>query len=129
VTTQNAALPSYEDGFNHLYDNVHARVFFGRLANQYGLAPNNEKEAHDLLLLAGQLRAAKETEKQSSDSRFGGPLQALNSLLGGSANYQSEQNMAIKQAAYDLADDPLIYNSVLACKQREAELWAMQQQG
>lgn len=127
-----ASLPDPETAFGNLFDGVHQQVFFGRLA-AHGVAPQNEKEAEDLLLLAGRLRAAEEHEKQAGDSRFGAPLAALDGVLGGSGfqkqAYDQEQAMAIKEAAAELANDPTIYNSVLALKAHEASVLAAQFQG
>jgi hypothetical protein len=83
--------------------------------------------------LAGRLRNAEEQEKTAGDSRFGAPLQALDGVLGASgfqkAAEDQEEAMAIKQAAADLAEDPTIYNSVLALKAAEASMYADMLQG
>lgn len=128
-----AALPDPKVAYDHLFGNVHAQVFFGRLA-QRGYAPQNEKQAQDLFGLAGRLRAVEEAEKTAGDdSPFSGALSALDGFLGqnGYADQAATQEhaMAIKEASAELAQDPAIYNSVLALKAFEAEQIAQQLQG
>ena len=58
------ALPEVGEAYNNLFEGVHANVFFGKLANN-GIQPQNEKEAADLLELAGRLRGVDdESEKE-----------------------------------------------------------------
>lgn len=122
------ALPNPADAYNHLFDDVHAQVFLGKLAS-YGIQPTTEKEAADLFALAGQLRHVDGPEKQAaSQSRFGGAVSALNSVLGQSAVGQQQQaavyGQAIKQAAAELMQDPSVYNAVLSLKAHEAAILA-----
>jgi len=107
---------------------VHAQVFLGKLAS-YGIQPTTEKEAADLFALAGQLRHVDGPEKQAaSQSRFGGAVSALNSVLGQSPAGQQQQaavyGQAIKQAASELMQDASVYNAVLALKAHEAAILA-----
>lgn len=126
-----ANLPNPVDAYNHLFDNVHAQVFFGKLAN-YGVQPTTEKEAADLLTLAGQLRHVDSSEKRAADqSRFGGAVSALNSVVGNTPAGRQQQaafaDQAIKQAAEELMSDASVYNSVLSLKAAEAAALAGQQ--
>jgi len=112
-----SALPSAVDAYNHLFHNVHAEIFFGKLAS-FGIQPATEKEASDLLALAGQLRDVDTPEKQAADqSRFSPALAALNSVT-------ATEEQSIKQAAAALSQDPGIYNAVLALKAHEAAVLA-----
>jgi hypothetical protein len=124
-----ASLPDPETAYNNLFNGVHQQVFFGRLA-AHGVAPQTEKEAEDLLMLAGRLRSAEEQEKTAGDSRFGAPLAALDGVLSdegmAKSAYDMEEAYSIKMAAAELAQDPTIYNSVLALKAAEAEAIAAQ---
>jgi|TARA_R110000824_G_scaffold29652_7_gene98491 hypothetical protein len=129
-----AALPNPEDAYNNLFEGVHANVFFGKLAN-HGFQPQSEKEAADLLQLAGRLRHVDETEKAASadQSRFEGASQALDGILSGAglgnvkaAQAHNEEDQAIKAAAAQLAEEPLFYNSVLSLKAHEAAVLAQQ---
>lgn len=129
------ALPDAKVAYDHLFDNVHTRVFFGKLAKR-GYAPTTEKEATDLLLLAGRLRHVAETEKAAeAQSPYGVALAALDGVLGenGMDGHRKqaeaqEQELAIKQAAANLATDPTIYNCVLSLKAAEAASIAQQLQ-
>ena len=126
-------LPDPDAAYAHLFDTVHSNVFFGRLASQ-GVEPMNEKEAQDLLMLAGRLREADEQEKVAGDSRFGAPLEALDGVLGGPGGIakqaaDAEEGLMIKQAAAELMEDPDIYNSVLSLKANEAAVIAGQMEG
>jgi hypothetical protein len=127
--SQNAqALPDPAQAYQQLYDGVHARVFLSKLAS-YGIQPTTDKEAADLFELAGQLRHLDSPVKQAAEqSRFGGAVSALNSVLGSTpAGLQQQamiQNQAIKQAAAELAQDPGFYNAVLSLKAHEAALLA-----
>ena len=134
MSTQQQALPDPVAAYNHLFNNVHSQVFFGKLASR-GYAPQNEKQAQDLLVLAGKLRrVAQVSEKAASDhSPFAGALNALDGYLGetgmGGQQAAQESQMAIKEAAAQLANDPVVYNCVLSLKAQEAALAAQQFQG
>jgi hypothetical protein len=122
------ALPNAADAYNQLFDGVHAQVFLGKLAS-YGIQPTTEKEAADLFALAGQLRHVDSPVKQAAEqSRFGGAVSALDSVLGHSPVAQQHQaaayGQAIKQAAADLMQDPSVYNAVLSLKAHEAAILA-----
>jgi len=126
-----ASLPDPADAYNHLFEGVHANVFFGKLAN-HGFQPQSEKEAGDLLQLAGRLRHVEDNEKaaNANHSRFGGAVGALDSAIGyGDQAAELADNQAIKAAAAQLADDPAIYNSVLSLKAAEATVLAQQNGG
>jgi len=130
---QAGTLPDPDSAYAHLFDTVHSNVFFGRLAS-IGIGPTNEKEAQDLLMLAGRLREADEQEKVAGDSRFGAPLEALDSVLGGPGGIakqaaDADEALMIKQAAAELAGDPTIYNCVLSLKAQEAAIIADQMGG
>lgn len=126
-----ATLPDPADAYNQLFDGVHAQVFLGKLAS-YGIQPSTEKEAADLFTLAGRLRHVDGPEKQAADqSRFGGAVSALDSVLGDTpeGRQQSAANgqRAIKQAAAELMRDPSVYNAVLSLKAHEAAVLAGEQ--
>lgn len=59
-TTPSTLTP--EDAYNVLVAEVHAPVFFEKLARVYGIKPQTQEEARELLLIAGQLRNAHEQE-------------------------------------------------------------------
>lgn len=109
----------YVNAYNHLFKEVHANAFFGALANRYGITPVTEKEAKDLLAIAGNLRdMPTPSQEQNNSSRF----QKAASALGTIQNTAAVPADSIKQAAAQLSQDPNIYASVLALKLKEAEL-------
>jgi len=123
-----ATLPNPEDAYNQLFDGVHSQVFFGKLAS-YGIQPTTEKEATDLFELAGRLRHVDGPEKQAAaQSRFGGAVSALDSVLGNTPVFRQQKavhgKQAVKQAAAELMRDPGVYNAVLSLKAQEAALLA-----
>ena len=126
------SLPDPADAYNQLFENVHSQVFLGKLAS-FGIQPTTEKEATDLFQLAANLRSVDmNSEKQaSSQSRFGGAVSALDSVLGQTPEGQQRQaaysQQAIKQAAYELMEDPSVYNAVLSLKAHEAAVLAGQE--
>ena len=130
MSDKEQALPELETAYNNLFEGVHANVFFGKLAN-HGIDPQNEKEAADLLELAGRLRGVDNEEKEAGDSRFANPVGALNSVLSetpqGRQAQAQEEAQAYKQAAAALAQEPVFYNSVLALKANEAAILASSQ--
>jgi hypothetical protein len=123
-------LPAPNTAYQHLFDNVHAQVFFGRLSAR-GHAPQSEKQANDLLLMAGRLRHVEATEKAAAAPQndfYGSALAALDATLGETGMdghlkqaQAQEAEMAIKEAADQLMADPTIYNSVLSLAQHEAQ--------
>ena len=130
MSDKEQALPELETAYNNLFEGVHANVFFGKLAN-HGIEPQNEKEAADLLELAGRLRGVDNEEKEAGDSRFANPVGALSDVLGetpqGKQAPAQEEAQAYKQAAAALAQEPVFYNSVLALKANEAAILASSQ--
>ena len=127
-TETQAQLPDPVEAYNHLFDGVHAEVFLGKLAS-FNIQPTTEKETADLFNLAGRLRHVDGPEKQAAtQSRFGGAVTALDSILGqtpeGQQQKQAASGQAIKLAAAELMRDPNVYNSVLALKANEAALLA-----
>lgn len=132
MSDSNQALPEVGEAYNNLFEGVHANIFFGKLA-QAGILPQNEKEAADLLELAGKLRGVNDYEKQAGDSRFSEPVNALGAVIGDSPQGQQaqayEEAQAIKVAAAELAKEPVFFNSVLALKAHEAAVHANNQEG
>lgn len=124
-----ATLPDPQVAYNTLFDGIHQQVFFNKLAS-HGYSPQNEKEATEMLELAGKLRFVEDEEEKiaSDESRVSGASQALDNVLGiggGQAKAQ-EEALAIKQAAAAIAEDPTFYNSVLSLKAAEAAAMAEQ---
>ena len=118
---------------NDLIVGVHNQAFFGYL-EQHGIRPQTEKEAQDLLELAGMIEQAAPTPAVAP-SRFGGVKQALAKVLGLPEAPQapgfSKQSASVgvqlspalidgaNQAAAELLQDPTMYEAVLL---KQAEL-------
>lgn len=114
MTTENK-LPSQEDAFNQLFNEVHVPVFFNKLAS-FGIQATTEKEAEDLLLLAAQLRDVP-LQKEAS-SRFSDATAALAQVTGGGFNKVATEQ-SIKKASVELSRRSDIYASVLSLKLAE----------
>ncbi len=129
------ALPDRQAALNNVFEGVHQRVFFNKLAS-FGYAPTNAQEAQSLLALAGRcdLMAQDDAVKTAAASNdpFGAALASLDHVLGESGHpgfqKQAEQNelWAAQQTALELMDNNDLYNSMLVVKQAEAEQYAQQ---
>lgn len=129
----NDILPDPQTAYQNLFDGVDQRVFFNKLSS-LGYVPQNEKQARELLELGGKLQAVDEevAVKQAEDSNdpFTAANRALDEVLGQNG-FQSqkqaavnEEVYAIKNAAAQLSQDPVFYNSVLSLKAHEAAQYA-----
>ena len=97
-----------EEAYNVLIANVHAPVFFEKLASVYGIKPNTQDEARELLLIAGELRNAYEQNSTKEANSRGRMLATarkdLTSTLDKSGYHTAaNDNFAVKQAAEALA--------------------------
>ncbi len=124
-------LPTPDAAYDTLFQGVHQRVFFQKLAAA-GYAPRSAEEAQWMLNTAGKLRQVTEAQSVKEAAAQDNPFFRLdNSLdrvmaefgLGGQAKQAQYQEVetAYKQAAASLANDPEIYNAVLSLKANEAE--------
>ena len=123
-TATGSTLPDPTTAYNHLYESVHAEVFFRKCAAA-GYVPDSQEEAVAMLQTAAQLRglnkqAAAPTPKTS-------PILALKQAVDQAAGANSpravaaQQDYVLKQAADELLSDPNIYNSILVLKAAQAE--------
>lgn len=120
MSTQNAAQQqlSPEDAYNVLVAQVHAPVFFEKLARVYGIEPRTPDEAREYLLMAGQLRNAheQETVKQASANAglLGEARRDLNRVLA-QHGYEplGVEDPNVKQAAAAAAQNPLLQEAAL----------------
>lgn len=124
---QNPPLPDPTSAYNTLLQGPHANVFFGQLAAR-GYAPGNEKEAADLLELAGKLAILVPTAEKTASSRFTTALSAANNLLsryGHDAHIKKaaadERELAFRAEAARLAAVPQFYNATLSLKAAQAD--------
>lgn len=124
------SLPNPQEAFNHLYNTVHAPAFFNKLAS-FGYQPRTEKEAAELLELAGKLRMVEQDPQVKAASAANSPYaeanQALDRALSaygldGSIKQAGaqEREIGLRRVASQLAADPAVFNSVLSLKAAEA---------
>lgn len=135
---QPPALPDPKTAYDTLVRDVYARTFFGRLA-AHGLQPQSEKQAEDLLAMAGKLRVIAEDDRVKAAEAANDPIaranQSVDGLMrrmgiGGHDKAASAQaaTAARRQAAVRLAGDPALYNAALSYKAAVAQ-HHLQQQG
>jgi hypothetical protein len=107
-----------DDAYNVLVSQVHAPVFFEKLARVYGVQPQSPDEARELLLIAGQLRNADDQQavKQASqrENFYASARQDLSRAMAanGLAPIQHD-GLAVKQAAQQAAQNPLIEEAAM----------------
>lgn len=130
ATNQAAALPDAETAYNTLFNGIHARVFFSKLAS-LGHEVKNEKQAQALLELAGKLRVVEQESGYKAAEELNDPYVAANHYIdealgqhGLDASIKkaraAEEAGSIRQVAQQLSQDPGFYNSVLSLKAAEA---------
>lgn len=107
-----------EEAYNVLVAQVHAPVFFEKLARVYGVQPQTAEEARELLLIAGQLRNAHEQQAVKSASARGNFLAEArrdldNVLAQQGFNPVVENETTVKQAAAEAVQNPLIKEAAL----------------
>ena len=131
-TTQAPALPEPQAAMDTIFQRVHSQVFFGKLA-QAGIPVNSEKDASDLLELAGKLRAVAPQIKQAQVGTYAAANATLDQALaahgldsGIKRAQANDQQIALGNVAAQLAQDPEIYNAVLSIKSAEASQIAEQ---
>lgn len=118
-------LPDPQTAYQTLFNDVHARVFFAKLAS-FGYVPESEQQAQQMLTTAGKLRAAEQQEKLAADGQdpFAMADHYLTQALGlephtKAAAAQAETDVVLR-AANGLMQDPALYNAVLSLKAAEA---------
>ena len=121
-----AKLPDPQTAYDTLLHGVHERVFFHKLAAA-GLVPSTPEEAAAMLDTAFQLRMLRESPNVKQAAAENNPVfqmqTGLHSLMEqyGLRQQQHATDINIKHAAASFADDPVMYNAVLALKAAEAE--------
>jgi hypothetical protein len=118
-----------EDAYNVLVAQVHAPVFFNKLASVYGIRPQNPEEARELLLIAGQLRNAHEQEQtKAASDRVGFFAEArkdLNEAMsqqGFAPVAQDTGDASVKRAAAEAVQNPLIKEAAVVFSQYMAQV-------
>ena len=115
-----------QQAYDVLFGNVHMPVFFEKLAQDYGVVPQNEQEAQQLLEMGAKLRVAHSEELVKSGSHENSFLGAANSHLDetlGAAGVDdaAAQEGAIMEVSAALAQDPTLQQAVLSYQDAVAQ--------
>ena len=119
------------EAFDVLASQVHAPVFFEKLARVYGIQPQSQEEARELLLMAGQLRNAHDQQNVKQAGVRGNFLAEARRDLDQTLTQQGFQGLvneahAVKEAAEAAVQNPLIKEAALVFSSFLAD--SMQQQ-
>lgn len=121
MTTQQAApqLLNPDDAYALVHQRVYAPVFFTKLAQDFGIRPANAEEAQEMLIMAGQLRAADDQDRLKQAAVGTSKLAAARAHLQQalrSEGYQSDvsQDQQIEKAAAEVARQPDLAHAVLS---------------
>jgi len=125
-------VPGPDAAYDFLYAQIHAPVFFTKLAQVYGIVPANDTEATRLLEMAADLFAVDQQERVKQASARGsfideahGSLQLLLGKQAGARGVDTPANdRLVKQAAAELTRNPHVRTAALAY-----QLYLAQQQG
>jgi hypothetical protein len=111
-----------------LAETVHAPVFFNKLAEDYGIVPQNEQEALQLLDLSNKLRVAQSQEQTKSASQRNEFLDAAGAELDRAVYGEAPQTDSVGQAAHEMSHDPILKEAALTYQDAvAANLWVEQQ--
>jgi hypothetical protein len=119
---QEIQVPDPGAAYDFLYSQIHAPVFFNKLAQDYGIVPQNEAEAGQLLEMAAEIFQAGQQAQQKQASAQGtfldGAHQSLRMLLGKQASARDVRAPAndrlVKQAAAELTRNPYVRAAALS---------------
>jgi hypothetical protein len=126
-----STLPDQDTAYDTLFNGVQQRVFFQKMASR-GYTPQNAQQAQTMLDTAGRINAVAEHTQVKTAAAQNDPYamagRALDAVLGqvgldGPIKQAQDRETAnaYQNAAYYFAQDPAIYNSVLAMKAAEAQ--------
>ena len=116
-----------QQAYDVLFGNVHLPVFFEKLAQDYGITPENENEAQQLLEIGAKLRSAHQEELTKSASTGNSFLGLANEHIDdtlGTPSYDAgtEQDDAVKEVSAALAQDPTLQQAVLTYQDAVAQM-------
>ncbi len=129
-------MPNIHEAHDHLFDNVHARVFLQKLASR-GYEAQNLKEAQDLLGMGQKIDAAQQdpTVKAAAagqgrfalaDTHLDAELAARGIDTGVKSAAAQQEDLSVQNIVNDLRSDPAIHNCVLTLKSAEADVIGQQ---
>jgi hypothetical protein len=108
-----------ETAHNFLMKEVYVPVFLEKLANDFGIVPQNEEEVAELLKIASHLTSIQEQETvkqaQARTTLIGAASNSLESAMGnmGYANPSVAQSGAREEALVKAASDNLAANPTI----------------
>lgn len=111
-------LPDAQTAYATIINTVAADAFFEKLA-EYGIRPQNEAEARELMTIGLHLQQASTNEKQASANPYAIAREALDQeLVARNLLTSQETNVAetnrVKAAAWQYAQNPEIFSAVVA---------------
>lgn len=110
-----------QESYDLLVEQVHAPVFFQKLAQVYNLTPSSHDEAIRLLKMAGKLRNAYEHEAVKTAQQRVNNLDriddSLDNILSAYGYEPHEQNENVKAAAAAVLQYPQIRDAVATLSQ------------
>jgi hypothetical protein len=123
-------LPSKDVALDTLFQGVHQRTYFAKLAS-FGYVPRTQAQAQSLLDLAGRvdLIDQESTVKAAmvADDPFGAACAQLDQVMNEAGHQpfqkaaEQQELWAAQQTAEQLMQDPTFYNAMLMAKKAEAE--------
>lgn len=124
-TTQTPSLPTPQAAFDNVLQ-LAQRVFFQKCA-QAGFSPRNSQEAEMMMNAADNLYAVDQAAQVKAAAAGNDPLSAIFNASTKLAEQYGVKSAAAAEAngalalGNQLAQDPTLYNSVLALKSAEAD--------
>jgi hypothetical protein len=109
------------DAYNTLVRDIHAPVFFSKLANDYNIHPRSKEEYDSFLELAGILQNTEAQNQVKRASAEESPIVQLVDQLkqslgqnGYDTGIPTSHDKLVKQAAFDLAKNNELAEAALA---------------
>lgn len=125
--SQQNTLPDPQAAYAKLFDDVHAKVFFQKVAAA-GIQPRSIDEANWMLETTAKLREVNASQQVKQAGAEDNPFYQMNAHLdrvmaqaGIGQPTPHDQAVGFQKAAEYLMNDPEIYNSVLSLKVAEAQ--------
>lgn len=117
MTQPAANLLDPQAAYDVIYGRVHAPVFFEKLANDFGIRPQDQQEADTMLKMASRLRNADDQYKKqaSANSSLSAAAAHLDKQLGQMGlGKQSSASDYTQQAAAHASFNPELANAFLS---------------
>jgi hypothetical protein len=119
-SNQMDATPEEQQAYRLLYDQIHAPVFFEKLAER-GVEPQSEQEVQALLMMGANLMQTQTLERQKRASSQEGSFilkaaQSLDAALresGLALPSSTAVDQVIKSASYQVAKDPAVQQAAI----------------